>query len=407
MNRNELERAWPATEPSPGFAERVLERAQRAPAPPLDTPRRDTWAGWLAARRRWLALPALALATALAGALLLWPARPARDGDVIAAEPRTVSIGERVVAEMSSGAHVRWSGDSAEREVWQDSGEVTYRVVPGTDFRVQTPYGSVAVLGTVFRVAVADGESAEAAGGELMKKHWAIAGAGATVVAFVLVSVEQGRVRLSKGKDELVLGPGQAGAIGADGAPRLASEEPAAPAKASIAAEAEAERARLRQVADAVRRHAARRREEAQRVADAKRPASAPARSDAELVSPGSGPEPEPAPSQRSEEDQHRREYIQRTMREQYYPVARDCYQELLERDPKARGKVVLEFAIVGDGDAGVVDRVAQRDDEDAIEDPEFTLCMRESLYTAVFEPPPPGASETTVVYPIMLEPGE
>ena len=94
-------------------------------------------------------------------------------------------------------------------------------------------------------------------------------------------------------------------------------------------------------------------------------------------------------------------------MREQYYPVARECYEELLGRDPKARGKVVLEFAIVGDGDAGVVDRVSTREDENTIDDPEFVMCMRESLYTAVFEPPPPGASETTVVYPVMLEPGE
>jgi hypothetical protein len=39
------------------------------------------------------------------------------------------------------------------------------------------------------------------------------------------------------------------------------------------------------------------------------------------------------------------------------------------------------------------------------INDPEFALCMRESMYTAVFEPPPPGSSETTVVYPVVLAP--
>ena len=405
MNRNELEHAWPATEPSAGFAERVLERAQRGSAPPVLAPRRSSWA-WLPARVRWLALPAVALSLGLAGALVLGPARPARDGDVIAAEPRTVSIGDRVVAEMSNGAHVRWSGDSAEREVWQDRGEVTYRVVPGADFQVQTPYGDVAVLGTVFRVTIADGNAA-AEGGELMKKRWAIAGtgAGATAVAFLLVNVEQGSVRLSKGKDELVLGPGQSGAIGADGVPRPATEGPTEPSKVQVTAEADAERARARQVADAVRRHAARRREaqEAKSRAAEKSPASAPIAPDTDRASPSQAP----PPAQRSEEDQRRRDYLQRTMREQYYPVARDCYEELLGRDPKAAGKVVLEFAIVGDGDAGVVDRVATREDENTIDDPEFVMCMRESLYTAVFEPPPPGASETTVVYPVMLEPGE
>jgi hypothetical protein len=94
---------------------------------------------------RWLVLPAFALA--FAGTMLLWPAGAAREGDVIAAEPRVVSIGERAVAEMSGGANLRWSGDDVQQEVQQDSGAVTYRVLPGAGFRVQTPYGSVAVLG--------------------------------------------------------------------------------------------------------------------------------------------------------------------------------------------------------------------------------------------------------------------
>jgi hypothetical protein len=404
MNRNELERAWPATEPSAGFAERVLERARRAPEPPVETPRRAGLSGWLTARRaRWLALPAVALSLGLAAALVIGPARSARDGDVIAAEPRFVTLGERAVAEMSSGAHIRWSADAAEREVWQDAGEVAYRVVPGADFRVQTPYGSIAVLGTVFRVVVSDGNAA-AEGGELMKKGWAIAGAGATLGAFVLVSVEQGSVRLSKGKEELVLGPGQAGALGSDGVPRRATEEPAPPPERQLTAEADAERARARRVADAVRRNAARRREAqaAKSGAAAKRPGAAPPSQEAQAA-----PAASESTSALKPQGERRREYIQRTMREQYYPVARDCYEELLGRDPKARGKVVLEFAIVGDGDAGVVDRVATRDDENTIDDPEFVMCMRESLYTAVFEPPPPGANETTVVYPVMLEPGE
>jgi hypothetical protein len=165
----------------------------------------------------------------------------------------------------------------------------------------------------------------------------------------------------------------------------------------------------LRQVADAVRRHAARRRAATQAgtEAAAKQPASGQERSEpttppVEFVLPGSAPTPPPP---ESPEAVRRRDYLRRAIKEQYIPVARDCYQELLERKPTAAGKVVLEFAIVGDGDAGVVDRVALRDDKDTIEDPEFLLCMTESMYAAVFEPPPPGAEETTVVYPVMLSP--
>lgn len=410
MKRTELERAWPAAEPPPGFSERVLDRVQlgaelpgaessRAVSPE-SAPRRVRVLGWLKEPRvRWLALPAAALV--LGGALLLWPAGPARDGDVIAAEPRVVAIGERAVAEMSSGAHLHWSG----AEVRQDSGAVTYRVLPGADFRVQTPHGSVTALGTVFRVVVADREEVR---GAPMKKRWAIGGASATLGALLWVSVDRGSVRLSNDTEELVLAAGQAGAIGSEGI-RRESAAPSIPADAGGVSVANAERARLRQVADAVRRHAARRRAATLAVsqAAAKRPASGqessePTTPPIEFVFPGSAATPPPPQSAEAVE---RRDYLRRAIREQYIPVARDCYAELLERKPTAAGKVVLEFAIVGDGDAGVVDRVALRDDKDTIEDPEFLLCMTESMYAAVFEPPPPGAAETTVVYPVMLSP--
>ena len=129
-----------------------------------------------------------------------------------------------------------------------------------------------------------------------------------------------------------------------------------------------------------------------------------------------------PAPRQplTADEEERRRNYIRDAVREQYFPIARSCYQELLERRPNAGGKVVMSFSIVGDGDAGVVSQV-DLDDEtskdpvrfqtppmegsEPIEDPEFRLCMRESMYSTIFQPPPPG-EETTVVYPIELRPG-
>ncbi|MEO8184996.1 MAG: FecR domain-containing protein, partial [Deltaproteobacteria bacterium] len=256
MTRIELERAWPAAEPPPGFSERVLERLQLGSTLPEPAPHRAHALGWLRAPRvRWLVLPAVALA--LVAMLLLWPAGPARVGDVIAAEPRVVAIGERAVAEMSSGAHLRWSGDGLQQEVQQARGAVTYRVLPGAAFRVQTPHGNVTVLGTEFRVVVADREEAA---GEPMKKRWASAAAGATLGALLWVSVDRGSVRLSNHEQELVLRAGQAGAIGSDGIPRLEAAVPSAPADATQAGGRAAERARTRQVADAVRRHAAQRR---------------------------------------------------------------------------------------------------------------------------------------------------
>jgi hypothetical protein len=98
-----------------------------------------------------------------------------------------------------------------------------------------------------------------------------------------------------------------------------------------------------------------------------------------------------------------RREYVQQALREQYLPVARSCYEELLSRDPKANGRVVVRLTIVGDRDTGgVVDRVDFTDDT-TFEDADFALCMRESMFSSIFEPPPDGVPEVTVVYPLEL----
>lgn len=409
MNRKELERTWPAAEPSPGFPDRVLDRLQRGPAEVSSESARQRLSvlRWRPARAlRWLAFPALALALAAAGVLVFESTRSPVEGEVIAAEPRVVSLGERAVAELSSGAHLRWSGDDQQQRVQQEQGEVTYRVQPGGRFEVQTPYGSVTVLGTVFRVVVAEPNQAGAGAMNPRKKRWGIAGAGASLAALLFVSVERGNVRISTAEHALEVGAGQAGSVGSDGVPRLESTQ-RHPAGAPAVTGAELERQRNRQVADAVRRHAARRREAAHAARSAVDPAIASAAPPAEPAPPPVvfRPEPQNPPPSRTAEEQRQREYIQRTVREQYFPVARDCYSELLARQPKAGGRVTLEFAIVGDADAGVVDRVALREDETTIDDEEFRLCMTESMYTAVFEPPPPGAGETTVVYPITLSP--
>jgi hypothetical protein len=407
MNRKELERTWPAAEPSPGFPDRVLDRLQRGPAEASSESARQRASvlRWRSARPlRWLAFPALALALAAAGVLVFESTRSRVEGEVIAAEPRVVSLGARAVAELSGGAHVRWSGDDQQQRVQQEQGEVTYRVQPGGRFEVQTPYGSVAVLGTTFRVVVAEPNPAGAEAMNPRKKRWGIAGAGASLAALLFVSVERGSVRISTAEHALEVGAGQAGSVGSDGVPRLESTLQRHAAGAPAVTEAELERQRNRKVADAVRRHAAKRREAARAVRSAADPAIA---SPPEPAPPPVvfRPEPQNPPPSRTAEEQRQREYIQRTVREQYFPVARDCYGELLARQPEAGGRVTLEFAIVGDADAGVVDRVALREDETTIDDEEFRLCMTESMYTAVFEPPPAGAGETTVVYPITLAP--
>jgi hypothetical protein len=183
-------------------------------------------------------------------------------------------------------------------------------------------------------------------------------------------------------------------ALERDASPREPATLEIAPARPSRLQPREDERRALdRPRADRIRRLAAQRRTTEQARAASGTP------EDPKAANAG----PQPA-ALTAEEDQRRRDYVQRAVREQYIPVARSCYEELLGRDPKASGTVVMEFAIVGGADAGVVDRVELRDDT-TIDDPEFTLCMRESMYSTLFEPPPPGTSETTVVYPFALRP--
>jgi hypothetical protein len=118
----------------------------------------------------------------------------------------------------------------------------------------------------------------------------------------------------------------------------------------------------------------------------------------APVVPAAAGPEAEKADAER------RRAFIQKAVREQYIPVAKSCYEELLARLPKAAGKVVLYFSIAGDEESGgVVDHVETRDGT-TFDDPEFLLCMRESMYSTLFDPPPNGG-ETTIEYPLELSP--
>jgi hypothetical protein len=84
--------------------------------------------------------------------------------------------------------------------VEQPAGDVFYRVQPGATFRVHTPAGEVAVLGTCFRVKVED-----AVNGRDLK----VGVVGAAVGAAALVSVYEGKVAVSRGGDRVTLTAGE------------------------------------------------------------------------------------------------------------------------------------------------------------------------------------------------------
>jgi hypothetical protein len=97
--------------------------------------------------------------------------------------------------------------------------------------------------------------------------------------------------------------------------------------------------------------------------------------------------------------------YIRDTLQRQFIPLASSCYDELLSRQPKARGKLVLDLEIVGDGSVGGVVNDVTLGKDSTFTDEEFSTCVRESLYSTVFDAPPDDEKSVTVSYPLELEP--
>lgn len=98
--------------------------------------------------------------------------------------------------------------------------------------------------------------------------------------------------------------------------------------------------------------------------------------------------------------------YIQERIRDDFKPMAVKCYEELLARTPDAGGRAVMEFTIVADEKLGGVVEDTALGDGGTLTDPGFGTCLRESLSTVSFAPPPKGG-KTTVRYPFLFSPGD
>jgi ferric-dicitrate binding protein FerR (iron transport regulator) len=204
---------WTAQEPPRGFADGVMDRIAREERAETGD-RLGRGAGGLPHRARPAArhagiVASLALAASVALAIGLRDGGTSH-GEAIAREREQVALGARAVAVLESGAHVAWDGDL----VNQPAGDVFYRVEPGAAFRVHTPAGDVQVLGTCFRVRV-DATEASVNGRDIKA-----AGIGAALGAAALVSVYEGKVRVSHASDALTLGAGQSARADARGVRR-------------------------------------------------------------------------------------------------------------------------------------------------------------------------------------------
>jgi hypothetical protein len=97
-------------------------------------------------------------------------------------------------------------------------------------------------------------------------------------------------------------------------------------------------------------------------------------------------------------------DYIKKRVHEDLFPLAKGCYADALKRDPKAAGKLVVFFRIIGDQKVGGVVDETKLLDGTTLADPEMQTCVRESMMSVSFDAPP-GDREVTVVYPIDFSP--
>jgi len=103
--------------------------------------------------------------------------------------------------------------------------------------------------------------------------------------------------------------------------------------------------------------------------------------------------------------------YIQAAIREQMFPMVRQCYEDLRSRQPDAGGgRVELFFKIVADDELGGIVEEDETADGGTMDggfgDKMMRTCIRESLSTVTF-PPPAKDGVVTIVYPIILSPDE
>jgi hypothetical protein len=98
--------------------------------------------------------------------------------------------------------------------------------------------------------------------------------------------------------------------------------------------------------------------------------------------------------------------FIQERIRNDFVPMARGCYQELLQRKPEVEGDVVVGFEILGDESVGGVVNSAEIRNESTLRDELLETCLRESFLSVYFDPPPGGA-RATIRFPFHFANGD
>lgn len=96
------------------------------------------------------------------------------------------------------------------------------------------------------------------------------------------------------------------------------------------------------------------------------------------------------------------KDYLQARVRDDFLPLAQECYDDALERDAALSGRLTLQIRIVGEPDVGGIVEETEPTLDSEITDPELVECMRESMMSMSFDPPENGGA-LQVTYPFVL----
>jgi len=99
--------------------------------------------------------------------------------------------------------------------------------------------------------------------------------------------------------------------------------------------------------------------------------------------------------------------YIKDRMHEDFFPMAERCYLNALAKTPNLRGRIVLNYRIVGDKRVGGVVDTSELGEGTDIQDKGFNECMQQSMLSVTFDAPPEGTKELSVSYPIEFSPDD
>jgi hypothetical protein len=98
-------------------------------------------------------------------------------------------------------------------------------------------------------------------------------------------------------------------------------------------------------------------------------------------------------------------DYVRGLMKDEFIPMGKDCYQELLERSPDAAGSLTLKVVVTGDPSVGgVVDNVDVSSNS-GFSDETLVNCIQESMYSVQFDAPPAGHPKMDFEYPLHFSP--